>query len=88
MPVTIGGTLAEGQPFSEDAYVLTVSKYGARIRTKAHLQKGMQVTVRPKLRNESGQFRVVWTGQPGTAREGEAGIEYVKLSNLLGISFP
>ncbi len=88
IPVTITGTLTEGQPFKEETYILTVSKYGARIKTKARLQKGMQVTVQPKLRKESGQFRVVWAGQPGTLREGEAGIEYMKVSNLLGVSFP
>ncbi len=88
IPVTIVGTLPEGKPFAEETYILTVSKFGARIKTKARLEKGMQVTVSPKLRKDSAPFRVVWTGRPGTLREGEAGIEYVQVSNLLGISFP
>ena len=88
IPVTVSGTLPEGQPFAEDTFVLTVSKHGAKLKTKSRLQTGMQVTVKPKLRKEAAEFRVVWTGRPGTLREGEAGIEYVKVSNLLGIWFP
>jgi hypothetical protein len=88
IPVTISGALPEGQPFSEETFILTVSKFGARLKVRTCLQTGMQVTVSPKLRKESAQFRVVWTGRAGTLREGEAGIEYVKVSNLLGISFP
>jgi hypothetical protein len=48
----------------------------------------MQVKVEPHRRHQAGLFKVVWTGQPGTAREGAAGIEYVQVSNLLGVAFP
>ena len=88
IPVTISGLHADGQPFTEETFVVTVSKFGARLKAKTRLESGMQVNVKPKLRKESAPFRVVWTGSPGTLREGEAGIEYLKMSTLLGISFP
>jgi hypothetical protein len=88
IPVTITGTLPDGKPFDEETYLLSVSKFGAKLKTLLPLQRGMQLKVIPKNRHESGLFRVVWMGQAGTPRAGEVGIEYVNVSNLLGISFP
>ncbi len=86
--VTISGKLPDGKPFSEDTQILCISKYGAKIKAQSALSVGMELKVQPKQRREAGLFRVVWTGREGTPRAGEAGIEYVKVSNLLGVSFP
>ncbi len=88
VPVTISGTLPDGKPFSEDTQILCISKYGAKVKAQSPLSVGMELKVQPKQRREAGLFRVVWTGREGTPRAGEAGIEYVKVSNLLGVSFP
>lgn len=88
IPVTISGTLLDGKPFNEETYLLSVSKFGAKLKTMLPLQRGMQVKVIPKNRGESALFRVVWMGEVGTPRAGEVGIEYVEVANLLGIIFP
>jgi hypothetical protein len=88
VPVTISGTLPDNRPFSEDTFILSVSKYGAKVQTRQPLALGMQVKVKPNQRADAGLFTVVWVGHAGTPREGEVGIEYVRVSNLLGVTFP
>jgi hypothetical protein len=88
IPVTVLGKLADGRSFQEEASVLTVSKFGAKLKTSLPLSVGAEVKVRPKMNREAALFRVVWVGRPGSPREGEIGIEYAEVSNLLGISFP
>ena len=88
MPVIISGKLPDDKPFSEETFVVTLSKFGAKIKSDLPLKEGVQLKLRPKGRKDSALFRVAWIGRPGTAREGEIGIEYIKVSNLLGIAFP
>ena len=88
LPVKISGTLPGNKPFTEETFVLTVSKYGAKIKSQQPLQVGMQLKVQPKGRRDSALFRVVWLGRAGSPREGETGIEYITVSNLLGVAFP
>jgi hypothetical protein len=88
IPVRLSGTLPGGKPFTEETFIVSISKFGAKVKTRQALEVGMQVKVQPHRRREAGLFKVVWTGRPGTPREGEAGIEYVEVSNLLGIAFP
>jgi len=88
LPVKISGTLPDHKPFTEETVVLTVSKYGAKIKSQQPLQLGMQLKVQPKGQKDSALFRVVWVGRAGSPREGEIGIEYVTVSKLLGVAFP
>ena len=88
IPVNISGKLPDNKPFSEDTFAVTLSKFGAKIRSSLPLKEGMQLKLRPKGRRDFSLFRVAWVGQAGTPREGEIGIEYVKVSNLLGVAFP
>jgi hypothetical protein len=88
IPVTISGTLPDHQPFTEDTFVVTVSKYGAKLQTRQPLKVGMKVKLKPHSRRESGLFKVVWMGREGSPRQGEVGIEYLEVFNLLGIAFP
>jgi hypothetical protein len=88
IPVTISGTLLDGKPFSEETYLLSVSKFGVKLKTALPLQPGMEVKVTPSNRRQSALCRVVWTGQAGTPRAGEVGIEYLEFFNLVGIIFP
>jgi hypothetical protein len=88
VPVVISGKLPGGKPFSEETLIMSISKYGAKVKTELPLKVGMQVKIQPKRRKETASFRVVWKGREGTPREGEVGIEYVKVSNFLGVAFP
>lgn len=64
IPVKLSGILADNKTFAEDTYVITVSKYGARLLTQQPLKVGMQVKVQPRGRRQAGLFQVVWTGRP------------------------
>ena len=88
MAVKISGTNADNKAFTEETQVLTVSKYGAKIKSAQPLKLGTQLKVQPKGRRDSALFRVVWMGRASSPREGEIGIEYIKVSNLLGVAFP
>lgn len=87
IPVLITGKLLDGKPFVQEAQVLTVSKFGARIKADLKLTVGLEIRMETK-QHGGAQFRVVWVGAEGTRRAGEFGVEYVTLTNLLGISFP
>ena len=88
-PVRISGMLANQLPFAEDARIVTLSKFGAKLRTRLPLQVGMQVKVQPQHGDKSGIFKVVWVGREGTPRAGEVGVEYTEeIGSILGINFP
>lgn len=87
-PVTISGNFPDGSPFREQAFVVTVSKYGAKLKTDLPLKVGTELKLRPQKASQQAAFRVVWVGREGTPRSGEIGIEYVRVSSLLGVSFP
>jgi hypothetical protein len=88
-PVTISGTLPNDVPFTEDAQVVTVSKYGAKLKTQIPLQVEMKLRIQPRQGKNSGVFKVVWVGRKGTPRAGEVGVECAKETTaILGINFP
>ncbi len=88
IPVILSGTLDGGSTFSEDTYISTVSKYGAKLKTQQPLKVGMQVKVQHKRGHEATPFRVVWVGREETPRQGEVGLEYVDLANPFDVNFP
>ncbi|HLY60665.1 MAG TPA: hypothetical protein VKV95_07845 [Terriglobia bacterium] len=88
IPITLTGTLADGKTFNEETFVVTVSKFGGKIKTAQPLTAGSRVKIQPKGKKESDLVRVAWVGHAGTSRAGEIGIEYTKLSNILGVTFP
>jgi hypothetical protein len=89
VPVRVSGTFASNKSFSEDTSVLTISKYGAKIKTQLPLAIGMQVKIQALRSRKVAPFRVVWIGRQGTPRAGEVGLEYAgEFSTVFGISFP
>ncbi len=88
VPVTVSGRLSDGAPFREQGLVVTVSKYGAKLKTELPLKVGDELKVQPRRGAQPGAFRVVWVGREGTPRAGEIGIEYLRVSSLLGVTFP
>jgi PilZ domain len=88
IPVDVTGTLPNGKPFTEQTHVLTVSKFGARLRSSYPLSPGMEIRVKPKAGTADALFQVVWTKGSGKNEWGEAGIQYVNVTNLFGVAFP
>jgi hypothetical protein len=88
-PVWISGTLPDHAPFAENARIVTLSKFGAKLKTRVPLKIGMQVKLQPLKGQNSGVFKVVWVGREGSPRAGEVGVEYAKeTAHILGITFP
>ena len=87
--VRISGMLANHVPFAENAQIVTLSKFGAKLRTRIPLKVGMQLKVEPLRGSNSGVFKVVWVGRDGTPRAGEVGVEHAtEVAGVLGINFP
>jgi hypothetical protein len=88
-PVRISGVLIDDAPFAEVTRIITVSKYGAKLKTRIPLQVGMQVKVKPLLGRKSAVFRVAWVGRDASPHAGEVGVESAEgIASILGISFP
>ncbi len=88
IPVSIAGKLLDGTSFSEDTHIMTLSKFGAKIKTKLPFKVGMELRLKPRQGGDSALFRVVWVAEKSSPWEGDVGIEYVTVSNLLGATFP
>jgi hypothetical protein len=71
--VWVGGSDPNGNPFSQSAYSLDISRSGARLDGVGFLtEPGMILEV--KRGWKKAQFRVVWVGEVGTERAGQVGI--------------
>jgi len=74
LPVRVWGVDAHDLPFMQLASVKNLSGAGAVIH-------GMRRQMRPgevlevQMDREKAQFRVVWTGMPGTQAAGEIGLQ-------------
>ena len=74
LPVRIWGVDAHDLPFMQLASVKNLSSTGAVIH-------GMRRQMRPgeilevQMDSEKAQFRVIWTGMPGTSSAGEIGLQ-------------
>ncbi len=88
IPVTIEGELPDGTPFTEETYVVSVSKFGAKLETNFPLEPGAEIRLRSKARPDEAFFQVVWLIRNDMGSPCQAGIQYVRVSNFLGIAFP
>jgi hypothetical protein len=88
-PVRISGVLRSHAPFAEDTKFVTVSKYGAKLKTRIPLQAGMDVRVKPLYGKKSGVLKVVWVGRDDSLRAGEVGVECsAGIASIVGVYFP
>jgi hypothetical protein len=88
-PVLISGLLGNNLPFAEETRIITISKHGARLRTRLPLKVGMQLKIQPLNGSNIGVFKVVWVGREGTARAGDVGVECPgTVASVLGVNFP
>jgi hypothetical protein len=73
LPVRIWGLDAHAQPFMQLASVTNISRSGAALRgLNRRVLTGEILEL--QFASQIAQFRVMWVGQPGTARQGEIGI--------------
>jgi len=71
--VWVYGTDPSGNPYSQTAYSVDISRSGARLEGVGFLTApGMMIEI--KRGWKKARFRVVWVGQPGTNRSGQVGV--------------
>lgn len=74
IPVRVSGIDRGGNPFSQTAQTVDVSRTGARISGVRCLREtGEMVTLQCGTR--SARFMVVWIGRPGSPEEGQFGVK-------------
>ncbi|HXZ79010.1 MAG TPA: response regulator [Terriglobales bacterium] len=78
----VWGIDGDGHVFMEQVQTLDISSRGARLRGLQH-----PVTVGAILGvqngDNQGRFRVVWIGEPGTAREGQIGLHCIQIGRSI-----
>jgi len=76
LPVHVWGLDAYSLPFAQSATVTDISSFGAVIQgMRRRLRPGTVLEV--QLGDSRAEFRVVWTGRPGSINEGAVGLESV-----------
>ena len=74
LPVRVWGVDAHALPFMQLATVRNISSSGAVVQgIRRRIQPGVVLEVQSG--DDKAQFKVVWVGRTGTAREGEIGLE-------------
>jgi hypothetical protein len=86
--VKIGGVDSKGNRFTEETETVCISKFGASLKTTHEFAMHQPLTVYLLDRGHTGQFQVVWIGQPGTPEGGQIGIEWLNARRFWGIEFP
>jgi len=86
--VKISGVDPQGNGFSEETETICISKFGASLRSAHEFSMGQTLTIYTLDQGHTGQFQVVWMGQPATREEGQIGIEWVDARRFWGIEFP
>jgi PilZ domain len=62
-----------------NAFAIDLSDVGARVRAAIDLTPGQMVTIIPKEGStQSVKSRVIWVGEKGSTRAGEAGIAFLQ----------
>ncbi|MBZ5574221.1 MAG: PilZ domain-containing protein [Acidobacteriia bacterium] len=74
LPVRVWGMDAKAQPFTQTAMVNNISRNGARVEGMLRMLKPGEF-IHLQFGEDQAQYRVVWAGKVGTAREGEIGLE-------------
>jgi hypothetical protein len=74
LPVRIWGVDSHSRPFMQLASVRNISSLGVVLQNvRAHIKPGEILDV--QYYGAKAQFRVIWTGRPGTIEAGELGLE-------------
>jgi len=87
LPVRVSGTDLHGNPFSQDAETIDISRRGGRVRWIACL-RGPGDIIEVRFQKEKARFRVAWIGEAGSKREGQVGLEVVDDKYIWGTALP
>lgn len=78
LPATVWGTDSGGKPFVEQAHTVDISSMGGRLEGLQHaVLPGAVLGVQHGA--AAARFRVLWVGEPGSARAGQVGIRCVEV---------
>jgi PilZ domain-containing protein len=81
LPATIWGTDGGGKSFVERAHTVDISSMGARLEGLTHsVIPGAVLGVQHGA--AAARFRVLWVGEPGTARAGQVGVRCVEVGKF------
>jgi len=89
LAVRVVGLAADGSNFDELIHTLDIAAKGVRLggADRLGLKVGQVIEVRRKA--NKARFRVVWVGEPGTPRTGQAGLQAVEVApNFWGLELP
>ncbi|HXZ26549.1 MAG TPA: PilZ domain-containing protein [Terriglobales bacterium] len=82
LPATVWGTDGAGRPFVERAHTVDISSMGARLEGLSHpVLPGAVLGVQHGA--AAARFRVLWVGEPGSARAGQVGIRCVEVGRYV-----
>lgn len=82
LAVSALGKNAEGNSFREPVCTLNLSAHGARISSvHNNLKVGQEVIL--EYKKSKARYRVVWVGEAGTSRTGQAGLQAIDGENRI-----
>ncbi len=82
LPATAWYMLEDGTLAVDHIRTVELSRMGARITGLKHsVSAGLMLSIQQG--NSTGRFRIVWVGEEGTDREGQAGIECVEIGQAV-----
>lgn len=73
LPVRILGIDADDKPFQLNVHTLDITSLGVRLEGVQRLLKSGD-TIVVQYEKEKARYKVIWTGKPGTATEGQVGL--------------
>ena len=73
VPIRVRGVDEQGQPYTQSAQAVDVSRHGARLDGIGYATRPGE-TIEVKRRWHSARFRVLWVGDPGTPQADQAGV--------------
>jgi hypothetical protein len=86
--VKVSGVDRHGNPFSQTANTINVSRTGARLEGIGCVDGAQTIEVKRGWFHKA-RFRVVWAGMPGTVESAQVGIRCIEpVANFWGLSFP
>lgn len=88
-PVILRGIDAEGKPFKENTWTISVNKHGARLSTFYRLKVGDGVTVENPIYGRTAKGRVVRASEKHYPEDPyEISVELTEPANVWGVKFP
>lgn len=88
-PVILRGADAEGKPFKENTWTISVNKHGARLSTFYRLKVGDDVTMENPIYGRTAKGRVVRANEKHYPEDPyEISVELTEPTNVWGVKFP